>query len=86
MIENQKFRPGFVIGPMGEALMLDSLPGAGHARWTIRRKAEVVAALKGGLLTSSEACDRYNLTVEEIALWQSAVDRSGVQGLRLRTH
>lgn len=83
MLENQKFRPAFVIGPLGEALTLDALPGPGHTRWTIRRKAEVVAAIKGGLLTISEACDRYSLTVEEIALWQSAVDRSGMQGLRV---
>ena len=83
MLENQKFRPAFVIGPLGEMLTLDSLPPANHIRWVIRRKAEVVAAVNGGLLTVQEACDRYSLTVEEFVSWQRAVDRSGMQGLRV---
>lgn len=83
MLENQKFRPASVIGPLGEVLTLEALPAPGHSRWTIRRKAEVVAALKGGLLTIDEACERYSLTIEELALWQNSVDRSGMQGLRV---
>ena len=83
MIENQKFRPASVIGPLGEVLTLESLPLPTHDRWTIRRKAEVVAAIKGGLLTGDEACERYSLTFEELALWQTSVDRSGMQGLRV---
>jgi hypothetical protein len=31
----------------------------------IRRKAEVVAAGRGGLLSLDDACNRYMLTVEE---------------------
>ena len=83
MIENQKFRPAFVIGPLGEMLTLDGLPSPSHSRWTVRRKAEVVSAVHGGLLTFDEACKRYNLTVEEFASWQRAVERSGMQGLRV---
>jgi hypothetical protein len=30
-----------------------------------------------------EACKRYNLTMEEFASWQRAVDRSGLAGLRV---
>ena len=45
MIENQKFRPAQVIGPLGEPLTLDSLPPPGTTRWVVRRKAEVVAAV-----------------------------------------
>ena len=55
MIENQKFWPAFVIGPLGEMLTLDGLPAPRHSRWTIRRKAEVVSAVTGGLLTFEEA-------------------------------
>ena len=44
MIENQKFRPAQVIGPLGEPLTLDSLPPPGTTRWVVRRKAEVVSA------------------------------------------
>lgn len=83
MIENQKIKPSQVIGPLGEPLTLDSLPPPSTTRWVVRRKAEVVAAVNGGLLTIDEVCERYNLTLEEFASWQRAVDRSGMQGLRV---
>ena len=83
MIENQKIRPAQVIGPLGEPLTLDSLPAAGTTRWVVRRKAEVVAAVSGGLLSVDEVCERYSLSVEEFAGWQRAVDRSGMPGLRV---
>ena len=51
MIENQKIRPAKVIGPLGESLTLDTLPPPSTTRWVVRRKAEVVAAVNGGLLT-----------------------------------
>jgi hypothetical protein len=82
MLENQTFRPESVIGPLGEPLTLDALPAPDTLRWTARRKAEVVAAVNGGLLTVDEACDRYNLALEELASWQRAIDRSGLPGLR----
>ena len=83
MLENQKFKPVSVIGPLGEALTLESLPHPSTRRWVIRRKAEVVAAVAGGLLTVDEACERYSLTIEEFTGWQRAVDRSGMPGLRV---
>ena len=83
MLENQNFRPAFVIGPLGERLDLKSLPSPETRRWVIRRKAEVVAAIQGGLLTFDEACERYSLALEELASWQRNVDRSGMQGLRV---
>ena len=83
MIENQKIKPDQVIGPLGEPLTIADLPSPKTKRWVIRRKAEVVAAVNGGLLTVDEACDRYGLTVEEFAGWQRAIDRSGMPGLRV---
>ncbi|HEX3063845.1 MAG TPA: DUF1153 domain-containing protein [Dongiaceae bacterium] len=83
MIENQKIRAASVIGPLGELLTLEMLPSPDTTRWVVRRKAEVVAAVNGGLLTIDEACERYNLTLEEFAAWQRAVDRSGMKGLRV---
>ena len=83
MMENQKFRPASVIGPLGEPLTLDTLPPSDTRRWVVRRKAEVVAAVNGGLLTVDEVCERYRLTLEEFAGWQRAVDRSGMPGLRV---
>jgi hypothetical protein len=83
MIENQDFRPAQVIGPLGEPLTVADLPSPDTKRWVVRRKAEVVAAVSGGLLTIDEVLERYNLTLEEFASWQRAVDRSGMQGLRV---
>ncbi|MFV0623443.1 DUF1153 domain-containing protein [Sphingomonas sp. ac-8] len=83
MIQNQKIRPAKVIGPLGEPLTIESLPPADTTRWVVRRKAEVVAAVNGGLLTVDEVCARYGLSPEEFAGWQRAIDRSGMPGLRV---
>ena len=85
MIAKRRIRPVQVIGPLGGPLTLESLPPRDTTRWTIRRKAEVVAAVNGGLLSVDEACDRYGLTLEELASWQRAIERSGMRGLRV-TH
>ena len=85
MIENQNIRPAQVIGPLGEPLTVADLPPPSTRRWVVRRKAEVVAAVNGGLLTIDEVLERYDLTLEEFAGWQRAVDRSGMQGSPYRT-
>lgn len=82
MLENQKIRATVAIGPLGEPLTLGTLPPPDTTRWVVRRKAEVVAAVNGDLLTIDEACERYGLSLEEFASWLRAVDRSGLQGLR----
>ena len=72
----------FVIGPTGAPLTLADLPPAETDRWVIRRKAEVVAAVRGGLLTLEEACERYRLTTEEFLGWQKSIEKHGMPGLR----
>jgi len=72
-----------VTGPVGERLTPDSLPRSDTVRWTVRRKAEVVAAVRGDLLTFDEACANYRLTMDELISWQGAVERSGMPGLRV---
>jgi hypothetical protein len=42
----------------------------------------VVAAVRGGLLSLEEACERYTLTVDEFLSWQRSIDRHGLPGLR----
>jgi hypothetical protein len=85
MLENQKFRPTAVVGPLGEAITLDTIPPADTTRWVARRKAEVVAAVNGGLLSVDEAMARYGLSLEEFESWQVTLRRVGMPGLRI-TH
>lgn len=72
-----------VVGPLGEALTLSGLPPRKTVRWTIRRKAEVVAAVEGSLITFDEACGRYSISIEELTSWQRAHRQSGMPGLRV---
>ena len=71
-----------VIGPCGDRLTLADLPSPDTKRWVIRRKAEVVAAVRGGLLSLEEACSRYALSSDEILSWEHCIDRFGIAGLR----
>ncbi len=75
-------RPKTVIGPAGEPLTIDDLPPPETRRWVIRRKAEVVAGVRNGLISLEDACNRYKLSVEEFLSWQRLIDRHGMRGLR----
>ena len=75
-------RVKYVIGPDGSPLTIADLPPASTGRWVIRPKAEVVVAVRGGLLSLEEACQRYTLTVEEFLSWQSSISDHGLAGLR----
>jgi Protein of unknown function (DUF1153) len=75
-------RVGHVVGPKGRHLTLADLPSPDTKRWVIRRKAEVIAALRGGLLSLEEACSRYALNPDEVLSWQHCIDRFGLNGLR----
>jgi hypothetical protein len=79
---SQSVQCAAVIGPDGRKLTLDDLPEAGIKRWVTRRKAEVVAAVRGGLLSVEDACGRYELSKEEYAGWERLFERHGVKGLR----
>jgi hypothetical protein len=66
----------------GRRLRIEDLPPTGTKRWVIRRKAEVVAGVRAGLISLEEACERYTLSVEEFLSWQRSIDSHGVRGLR----
>jgi len=72
-----------VPGPLGTPLTLQQLPPPDTQRWVVRRKAEVLAAIRGGLLTRLEACTRYRISEEELQLWERALDCAGMPGLRV---
>jgi len=59
------------------------LPSPNTKRWVIRRKAAVVDAVKSGMLTLEQACERYKLSTEEFFTWQTLVEQHGVPGLRV---
>ena len=82
MAEVTRLRVRYVIGPDGSPLTINDLPPPDTKRWVIRRKAEVVAAVRGGLLSLDEACARYGLSVEEFLSWQMSIDRGGLSALR----
>ncbi len=78
-------RPGrssSVIGPAGQPLTVENLPPRNTVRWVIRRKAEVVAAVRNGLIGLDEACERYWLSAEEFLNWEQSIAAHGLRGLR----
>jgi hypothetical protein len=82
MTELIRPRVKYVIGPDGSPLTIADLPPTNTRRWVIRRKAEVVAAVRGGLLSLEDACKRYALTMDEFLSWQASIDDHGLAGLR----
>jgi hypothetical protein len=82
VIESPRPTTKYVIGPDGGPLTIADLPTPGTKRWVIRRKAEVVAAVHGGLHSMEEACSRYTLTVDEFLSWRYLIDQYGLTGLR----
>jgi hypothetical protein len=68
---------------LNPVVTLDSLPPPDTKRWVIRRKAEVVAAVRAGVISLEEACRRYTLSIEEFLSWQRLVDSHGLPGLRV---
>ena len=71
----------YAIGPDGLPLRRSDLPRAG-VRWGARRKAEVLAALRDGLITLEDAVAAYQLSHDELESWRSAMARHGLAGLR----
>jgi hypothetical protein len=63
---------------------LDQVPElpSPRQRWTVRRKAAVIEAVRGGWMPIEEACRVYNISVDEFLAWERDIDRNGVPGLR----
>lgn len=77
-----KTRPASVAGPSGPVTIAD-LPSSCDTYWVARRKAELLAAIDGGLIRLDDACHKYRLSHEEIDSWRRLLDRSGIPGLRV---
>jgi hypothetical protein len=77
--------PRQVTLPDGSILSRADLPPPETRRWVASRKAVVVRAVTSGLITRSEALDRYALSEEELALWFGAVEQHGEVALKVTT-
>ena len=78
----KKYLLGLLVDEFGN-VTTDRLPPSDTRRWVIRRKAMIVAALRQGVLTREEACERYNLSLQELQAWEDVLDRHGLRGLRV---
>jgi hypothetical protein len=77
--------PRRVTLPDGSFLTRADLPPADTQRWVSSRKAVVVKAVVYGLITESEALERYALSIEEFTLWREAIETHGEKALRVTT-
>ncbi len=82
MLSDRPGRAAQPIGPSGNPLTFEDLPPPDTKRWVPRRKAELVAAVRGGLISLEHACERYGISEEEFLSWAKAVGNYGVKGLR----
>jgi hypothetical protein len=72
-----------VTDPFGERLPVDTLPPADTVRWVPRRKAQVVCAIDGGLISRQEACDLYGISDAELFSWEKLLGDHGPRALRV---
>ena len=70
-----------LFGLDGKPLDLTNLPSSRTVRWVMRRKVEVLTAVRGGLLSIDDACNRYGISSDEFIAWNNAMDRFGPVGL-----
>jgi len=77
--------PRQVTLPDGSVLSRADLPPPDTCRWVASRKAVVVRAVVHGLITQTEAQERYALSEEEFVLWRAAVEAHGEKALKVTT-
>ena len=63
-----------------------ALPGDERVdRWTVARKAEVLARIRAHEITAGEAMRRWGISVEELNLWMQAERRGGRAALSVKS-
>lgn len=73
---------GTILLPDGSRMSLGDLPAPDTKRWVASRKAAVVRAVVGGLISKEEAVKTYSLSPEEFDAWQRAVQDHGEKALK----
>lgn len=74
--------PHAVTLPDGTTLTRSDLPSPNTTRWVASRKAAVVHAVDGGLMTAEDAIRTYALSEEELDSWRTAVSHHGEKALK----
>ena len=74
--------PRVVRLPDGSMLTRADLPSPETRRWVASRKALVVKAVKHGLMSETEALNRYGISGEELTSWARAVEAHGEVALK----
>ncbi len=69
-------------GTAGKFLTINNLPPTNIKRWTTLRKAQVVSAVRRGLIARERACKRYRISAEELLSWEHSFNKHGTRGLR----
>ncbi|AQS48309.1 MULTISPECIES: DUF1153 domain-containing protein [Thioclava] len=67
----------------GTILTRADLPSPKTRRWVASRKAVIVQAVAHDLISRDEVLERYGLSDEELDLWIEAIERHGIQGLKV---
>ena len=75
--------PRSITLPDGSILSRADLPPEDTRRWVASRKAIVVKAVVHGLLSASEAKQRYGLSDEEFNSWVAAMADHGIDALKV---
>ena len=75
-------RVPYFVGADGKHVTLADLPSRTHKRWRSRHKAIVLMAVYTGVLSFEEACERYQLSLDELLSWQRWFESQGMPDLR----
>ncbi len=63
-------------------MTINNPPPTNIKRWTTLRKAQVVSAVRRGLIAREHACERYCISPEELLSWEHSLNEHGTRGLR----
>ncbi len=78
-----KSKKGSGISGLRRLITIDTLPSPDTKRWVPSRKAIVVNAVLGGLISLEAVLDRYRMTEREFRIWEHGLEDAGTQGLRI---
>jgi hypothetical protein len=67
----------------GTVLTRSDLPPEHTTRWVASRKAAIIKALQGGLISRDEALSRWSLSDEELGEWENALANFGECALKV---